>query len=99
MVLVARGERERLQEVAQAVEGVAAILDASSPQDGLWQLRLQVESDETVEAVFSAFAEAHLPLRELRREQTSLEDVFTNLTMKEHEGDSSAPEEAAEAAS
>ena len=104
VVLAARGERERVEKLAQGATGVTKVLDASSPQEGMWQLRLQVESDDTVESVFSAFAEAKVPLRELRREQTSLEDVFTNLTMSEtaesednlkHDSDKPEQEEAA----
>jgi hypothetical protein len=45
--------------------------------------------------VFTAAAAANLTLRELRREQTSLEDVFTKLTTRDAAAESDAPPSAA----
>lgn len=86
LVLLARSQRSQMVSVAEEVEGVRRVLDAETPADGFARLRLEVDSGETTEALFMAFAKAGLPLRELHREQTSLEDVFTNLTTREGEG-------------
>jgi ABC-2 type transport system ATP-binding protein len=81
--LEGRGERERFESVLKGVEGVTKILDvAGLDKDGL-RIRLEAKSGAVDEAIFSAVAEAKLVLRELKREQTSLEDVFASLTTTE----------------
>lgn len=83
-----RGERERFTAVLERVKGVRKITDASvlqpDPVMPLVRIRLEAEPEpEVSEAVFAAVAEAGLTLRELRRDRTSLEDVFASLTTEE----------------
>ncbi|HET6337705.1 MAG TPA: hypothetical protein VFG30_31000, partial [Polyangiales bacterium] len=60
------------------------IADTAALDDGLVRFRLEVESESIAEAVSSAVAAAGCKLRELHREQTSLEDVFATLTTADH---------------
>jgi ABC-2 type transport system ATP-binding protein len=78
----ARGERGRLEQVLSAVQGVRRIAETTllSPEPPLLRMKLEVDAGDVAERVFSAVAAAGLTLRELRREQTSLEDVFAKLT-------------------
>jgi hypothetical protein len=60
---------------------------------------LEADNTDVAERVFQAAAEAGVVLRELRREQTSLEDVFASLTTKEARAEeSTASAEAPDAA-
>lgn len=83
LVAVVRGDRAAVESALADVAGVQKQLDIESPEPGITRVRLAVEADDSAEAVFHACAAANLPLRELRREQTSLEDVFTRLTTTE----------------
>lgn len=59
---------------------------------GVVRARVEAEAsalDETAENVFRSMADAGIALRELRRADTSLEDVFTRLTTHEPEDDAS----------
>lgn len=81
-----RGERERFESVLKAVEGVrsisdVAVLDNETPP--LLRVRLEAEAGPVDERIFTAAAAAGLVLRGLKREQTSLEDVFASLTTRE----------------
>jgi ABC-2 type transport system ATP-binding protein len=91
--LEGRGERERFESVLKNVEGVTKILDVALLDKDALRIRLEAKSGAD-EAIFSAIAGSGLVLRELKREQTSLEDVFASLTTTEVV----APEAAAEAA-
>jgi len=98
LVLEARGERDAVTASARGVSGVRSILDSEQlVVDGqpLQRLRLEVESPAVAEVLSAKLAEKGFALRELRREQTSLEDVFTRLTMRESV---SAPAPASEVA-
>lgn len=83
VTLSGRGSRDEFRTVARDCAGVEQILDCESPGEGVCSLRLRTADNNAAESLFSAFANAKLPLRELRQEQTSLEDVFTRLTTKE----------------
>ena len=64
------------------VRGIADIAEA--PQESnVWRIRLEAAAGDVSESVFGAVAAAGLTLRELRREQTSLEDVFASLTTRD----------------
>jgi ABC-2 type transport system ATP-binding protein len=63
--------------------------------EGVARARLEVDAkhlDDVAEAVFRAVADAGINLRELRREDPSLEDVFTRLTTRESDGSEAAQE-------
>jgi hypothetical protein len=53
----------------------------------LVRLRVDAAAGDVAERIFAAVVENKLVLRELRREQTSLEDVFTRLTVTEPAAD------------
>jgi ABC-2 type transport system ATP-binding protein len=83
LVVEARAARGELEATLTAVPGVRRVLDVSELEEGappLVRVRLGVEAREVAEAVFAASAKAGFTLRELRREQSSLEDVFASLT-------------------
>jgi ABC-2 type transport system ATP-binding protein len=88
LVVEARGPREQLTKTLTSVTGVRRVADTALLADdagaGLFRFRLEVASDTVSEGVFSAIAAAGCTLRELHREQTSLEDVFATLTHADH---------------
>lgn len=76
-------------EKVQNVRSAPAIAPVGTV--GVLRARIEVEAkhlDEVAESVFRAVADAGLNLRELRREDASLEDVFTRLTTREADSDS-----------
>ena len=81
----AHGERGKLEALLGAVPGVLRVADVTVLQSDppLVRVRLEAEAGEVAEAVFRAASSAGVVLRELRREQASLEDVFTNLTTRD----------------
>jgi ABC-2 type transport system ATP-binding protein len=96
LTLEGRGERTRFEQVLGAVKEVRSIAELTLLQSDppIVRAKLDVEGEGAAEAVFGAIAQAGLVLRELRREQTSLEDVFAKLTTREADaelaGDDSA---------
>ena len=84
LVVEARGAREQLERALGDVSGVRCVADTASILDEagaeLFRFRLEVESAAVAEGVFAAVAALGGKLRELHREQTSLEDVFARLT-------------------
>jgi ABC-2 type transport system ATP-binding protein len=86
LVVEARGERAALEQLAFQVKGVRKVLDAEQLENvpsTLSRLRLEVESLAAAEALSLALTQHGHAIRELRREQTSLEDVFALLTTAE----------------
>jgi ABC-2 type transport system ATP-binding protein len=88
LVVEARAPKAQLEEVLGGVAGVKQVLDCAplgaDTEPPVVRARLEVADAEVAEAVFRAMAGAGLSLRELRREQTSLEDVFASLTTADH---------------
>jgi len=86
LTLEGRGERERFEKVLKGVEGVTRIMDVAALDNEsppLLQIRLEAQAGPVDERIFKAVAAADLVLRSLKREQTSLEDVFASLTTRE----------------
>ncbi|MEM7447199.1 MAG: ATP-binding cassette domain-containing protein [Myxococcota bacterium] len=91
VVAVGRSDAGRLRDVIASVDGVQSVseesesTDAPADRDGATvRLEILAEGDATLtERVFSAVADAGLTLRELRRESTSLEEVFRSLTTED----------------
>ena len=86
MVLEARATRAQVEPTALAVPGVRRLLDLEQLEGDptpLCRLRLEVESLAAAEGLSLELARKGFALRELRREQTSLEDVFAMLTTRE----------------
>jgi ABC-2 type transport system ATP-binding protein len=92
LTVEARGERERVEAVLRAAPGVRGVIETTvlQPDPPIVRLKLDADAGEVAEAVFKAAAAANLTLRELRREQTSLEDVFTKLTTRDAAADADA---------
>lgn len=103
--LLTRAEEETVRPIVEKVDGVESL--AFAEEDGLTAVSVTpVEGQDVREALFNAFAEAKVPLLELRTEKASLEDVFLELTggeaqpeavsaSKETEAPAEAPEEKA----
>ena len=103
--LLTRAEEETVRPIVEKVDGVESL--AFAEEDGLTAVDVTpVEGQDIREALFNAFAEAKVPLLELRTEKASLEDVFLELTggeaqpeavsaSKETEAPAEAPEEKA----
>ena len=103
--LLTRAEEETIRPIVEKVDGVESL--AFAEEDGLTAVDVTpVEGQDVREALFNAFAEAKVPLLELRTEKASLEDVFLELTggeaqpeavsaSKETEAPAEAPEEKA----
>jgi ABC-2 type transport system ATP-binding protein len=63
-------------------------------RDGAVRVRVDVnaaEIDRAAERIFRTVADAGIDLRELKRADASLEDVFARLTTHEHEGEAAVP--------
>jgi hypothetical protein len=79
--------KECLASVASAsVRSIGEASDAS-----IVRAELESEDADVVERVFAAVVSAGLVLRELRRQEASLEDVFADLTT--HDAEEAAEEE------
>ena len=103
--LLTRAEEETVRPIVEKVDGVESL--AFAEEDGLTAVDVTpVEGQDVREALFNAFAEAKVPLLELRTEKAGLEDVFLELTggeaqpeavsaSKETEAPAEAPEEKA----
>ncbi len=90
--LTARAGEEKLREIAETVAG-SGVLSASAGADGYTSLTLSGSGGYGLtEKLFGAFAQANVPLAELRIARADLEDVFLELA----ETPEQAPEETAE---
>lgn len=85
VVLQGRGELEGFRRALAEVEGARVTRLEERAVDGEALIHGAVEAAEgdLAERVFRAVASAGLVLRELRRKETSLEDVFSALTTRE----------------
>jgi ABC-2 type transport system ATP-binding protein len=97
LVVEGRGPRETLEAALRAVPGVRSVRDTlqlEAAEPPLFRLRLEVDSAQVAEAVSASLAASGLALRELHREQSTLEDVFATLTTRDlaaHEASEAAP--------
>jgi ABC-2 type transport system ATP-binding protein len=96
ITLEARADGDRLVTLLTALPQLrgAPVLTPIG-RDGAVRVRIEVaaqEVDAVAERAFRLVADAGIDLRELRRADLSLEDVFTRLTMHEAPHESSAPE-------
>jgi ABC-2 type transport system ATP-binding protein len=97
LVVESRGPREALEAALRAVPGVRNVRDTmqlEAAEPVLFRLRLEVDNADVAEAVSASLAAAGLALRELHREQSTLEDVFATLTTRDlaaHDDAEAAP--------
>jgi ABC-2 type transport system ATP-binding protein len=97
--LEARVEGARLEALLRGVAGVREVTLAAPPRESVVRARVETSSgelDQVAERVFRAVADAGIDLRELKREDRSLEDVFARLTV--HDGETTAAPSAQESA-
>lgn len=80
LVIEGTGAPDAYRAAVGQVSGVLRVMDSEALDGGLCRLRLEAKAADVAEEVFVAVAGAGLSLRELHREQTSLEDVFASLT-------------------
>jgi ABC-2 type transport system ATP-binding protein len=82
--LEAKTEAAGLRALVEGVAGVRAVSLAEAPSADVVRVRADVANadlDDVAERLFRAVAEAGIALRELKREERSLEDVFARLTV------------------
>jgi ABC-2 type transport system ATP-binding protein len=80
LVLEARGARAAVEGIVSGANGVRRVIDCQALEGELFRFRLEVSDPAVAEALSLQLARSGYALRELHREQTSLEDVFAKLT-------------------
>lgn len=79
--LVAKGKMEAVQQILESMEGLQNVEITEGKEEGTTQAVFTSEQGtDSREAMFYAFAEAQCPLLQIVDSQTSLEDVFLELT-------------------
>ncbi len=87
-------QRERLGALLAGIGELRGAPALSPLGEDVVRARVEVsarELDRTAERIFRAVADAGIDLRELRRSDASLEDVFTRLTTREADSEGSEP--------
>jgi ABC-2 type transport system ATP-binding protein len=69
---------------AAALQGIAGVAHAERVGENLFRIRVAADADPT-ERIVSLAAQHHWGLRQIGPAQTSLEDVFVNLTRREND--------------
>ncbi|MEY4581870.1 MAG: hypothetical protein RL701_6573 [Pseudomonadota bacterium] len=86
LVLEVRGARADVEACVRGQRGVRKLIDSEvleAEPTPLQRLRIEVEATGVAEELSLELARRGYALRELRREQTSLEDVFASLTTRD----------------
>ncbi|MDB4973271.1 MAG: transporter, ATP-binding protein [Myxococcaceae bacterium] len=100
ITLEARADADKLRALLSGIVGLRGTpLLTLLGNDAVVRAQVEVESsalDQTAERIFRTMADAAIDLRELRRGDASLEDVFTRLTT--HDPSHEAPEATAQPA-
>lgn len=79
--LVAKGKMETVQQILESMEGLQNVEITEGKEEGTTQaVFTSKQGTDSREAMFYAFAEAKCPLLQIVDSQTSLEDVFLELT-------------------
>jgi len=101
ITLEARADAERLTALLAGVPSLRGTpVLTPLAKDGGVRVRVEVsaqELDQTAERIFRAVADAGIDLRELRRADLSLEDVFARLTTHDVASEAHAPQASTEA--
>lgn len=84
--LIVKGTAAEVVEAITDIPEIAHIESESNDQEVHLQVTAKEQADIR-EALFFTLANAGYPLLEMKRESTSLEDVFTRLTTEEESGD------------
>ena len=84
--ILAKGNREEISTIAKEIRGVDSVEVSEGKEEGTVNAKLTAKSGEDIrEKVFRGFAKADCPLLMLKSSQTSLEDVFLELTQSANE--------------
>lgn len=79
--LVAKGEMEKVQQILEGLEGLQKMEVTEGEEEGTTRVTFTSNPGmDSKEELFYAFAEAKCPLLQIVDSQTSLEDVFLELT-------------------
>lgn len=79
--LVAKGEMEKVQQILEGLEGLQKVEVTEGEEEGTTRVTFTSNPGmDSKEELFYAFAEAKCPLLQIVDSQTSLEDVFLELT-------------------
>lgn len=79
--LVAKGEMEKVQQILEGLEGLQKMKVTEGKEEGTTRVTFTSNLGmDSKEELFYAFAEAKCPLLQIVDSQTSLEDVFLELT-------------------
>lgn len=79
--LVAKGEMEKVQQILEGLEGLQKVEVTEGKEEGTTRVTFTSNPGmDSKEELFYAFAEAKCPLLQIVDSQTSLEDVFLELT-------------------
>ena len=79
--LVAKGEMETVQQILESLEGLRNVEVTEGKEEGTTHaVFTSKQGTDSREAMFYAFADAKCPLLQIVDSQTSLEDVFLELT-------------------
>lgn len=79
--LVAKGEMEKVQQILEGLEGIQKVEVTEGKEEGTTHVTFTSNpGTDSKEELFYAFAEAKCPLLQIVDSQTSLEDVFLELT-------------------
>jgi len=84
--IMVKGEREAVEAAASGCEYLSAY-ELEALDDGQWMIKAEIaDAEEDVrDQLFFYFAEKKIPILNMEHETKSLEDVFLQLTGKEHE--------------
>lgn len=79
--LVAKGEMEKVQQILEGLEGIQKAEVTEGKEEGTTRVTFTSNpGTDSKEELFYAFAEAKCPILQIVDSQTSLEDVFLELT-------------------
>ena len=79
--LIAKGEMEKVQQILEGLEGIQKVEVTEGKEEGTTRVTFTSNpGTDSKEELFYAFAEAKCPLLQIVDSQTSLEDVFLELT-------------------
>ena len=90
-VILARGDRGRIESGLKTLTDVAGF-KAAGQEDGVWRFEIQGRpSVHLGEQLFRLAADSGFSLAELRREKTTLESIFADLTLAKKEAGETSP--------
>jgi len=78
-----KGEKSKIQSEISTIEGVSLLELSDASEPGWYEAQIQTNTkDDIGEPLFNCIVRNNWSLSELRRDQTSLEEVFTQLTTR-----------------